>query len=395
MTLRGGRFSRMSRLIPIASLISLVSLTSLTGCGGSESNKAEQQPEGDADAKEQASGCVGAIAELATFVEGGGSTDSLPARLEGLCEQGPADLLGTYARLERGERRAEPDEDTKKWVLEACPEFEEVKKTRGDTEYAKRNDVFWTTCDLKRYGVTDSLDDLGINGTPLAWAIHAWMLSTGASEADAKTVTRGLLALDRQWSGPFSYSSAAPTPALPIVEVAPAAVYSGRELLIVRSDSLDYGPNKVAELDDGSFDARELQAPSLEAAEWDVLIHRGLLGALRGRCRAGAWVAADPEVPFATLARVISTAQPSCESIELLVETGEPGAWRVGTLEVELATLPPKTLPADVDVDAWMGPDGVHVLTAREDIPCGTALSAIADWCTGGVCPTIHLALPA
>ena len=228
-------------------------LLALTACGRKEASDGGSKPEveqtaPDGEAQQAPLSCEEAIAELATFVEEGGNADSLPKRLEELCDGAPATLVGTYARLGRGERRAAPDEDTKKWVLEACPEFEKVKASRSETAVSERNEAFWSTCDLQRYGVAESVEDIGINGTPVPWAIHAWMLSVGASESQAKSVTRGLLVLDRQWSGPFSYSSADPVAALPVIGEAPPASYSGRELIVVRPDRLDYGANDL-----GSF----------------------------------------------------------------------------------------------------------------------------------------------
>lgn len=373
-------------------------LALLTSCGRTDSSQSGSQPDGkdtEPEGDPAPLSCKAAIAELASFVDEGGNADSLPKRLESLCEEAPKDLLGTYARLSRGERQAEPDEDTKKWVFEACPKFEDVRASRSETAVSERSEAFWTTCDLQRYGVAESVQDIGINGTAVPWAIHAWMLSVGATEANAASVTRGLLVLDRQWSGPFSYSSTAPVPALPVVGEAPPATYDSRELLVVRAGSLDYAATEVAKLEDGLLKPQELQAPRMEGAPWDVMIHRRLLGALAGRCRRGAWVAVDPEVPFVTLAQVVSTADAKCESIELLVETGEPGQWRVGVLEVDLAEIEPKLVTADAGVEAWTTDDGAHVLTVRKDVPAGTALSAVSSWCTSGRCPKVLLSLAA
>lgn len=147
--------------------------------------------------------CVAAIAGLADRIRKEGVPSDLAFQLEGLCPAAPEYLMASYARRERNEMPGAPNEASMKWVLEACPDFDDVQRRRSDVSWEKRTRILYEGCEFARFGIEHP--DPGafgrpFGGTPIPWAVHVWMVGIGAKERDAKQVTEAVLALDLEWS---------------------------------------------------------------------------------------------------------------------------------------------------------------------------------------------------
>lgn len=358
-----------------------LSVVVLAGCGLSKpkSDSAEAQrraaPANCREALEQ-------LAEDASSV----SLDDLPGRLEGLCEDGPTQLLRYYARTERGEWEIEWDAASDDAVHAACPDWDESQRDFSNAYPWKLGERMWRRCDpLREYGVVEQASELGYHPTIIPWAFHAWMLREGLPSKQAIGVTRRLLALDRR-TNVFTVAGITP----------PASLARLRG-----ADWLEFGPGTIVRVNDryaqvagtdlgepllgGTYLQDELEGHQAGLRPWSPVfkVHPIVVGDLRG-CERG-WVAVDASLPYETLFYTVSSAVAACGTVQVLIELGEPGEWRIGAVMAELAEDQDASLPDDTPVDVSSG-DRRVILRARGDVTTSEALAAVGPQCAMGNC---------
>lgn len=355
------------------------------GCPSS-SSQGDDAPtvEAGVEASELAA-CSEALAELSKDIDSL-PLDALPARLEGLCE-GPTQLLSYYARAERGEWDIDFDPASDQAVKAACPDWDKAQKEFSKAYPWKLGERMWRRCKpIADYGVVEDASELGYHPTIIPWALHAWLLGEGIEAAQASAITRRVVALDRR-TNVFTVAGVTPPAGLPQVKGA---------------DWLEFGPGTIVRVNDRSVHVpgKDLEAPllggkylaedlegrraSLKSNTPTVQVSPVVTGNLSGNCERG-WVAVDPSLPYETFFYTVSSAAAVCEVVEVIVELGEPGDWRIGAFPAEIADDQDAPLPDGLGVEVKSRDRRVLLRTAPER-DTGEALGRLGTHCAMGSC---------
>lgn len=247
--------------------------------------------------------------------------------------------VANYFEKPREEQSREPspgsdrlDPALESMLIEACPSWAmSGALILADAPADQRATAAYRACSFDRYGVLSEAE-LG-PGSPLlvSWALHQWLLDQGLEGAQAKPITRALMALERKLAAivvPVAGQTLPVASGLPLGDG--FAIYVTRDAIRFNGQSLgSLADGEPAETElDGRL-IRRVHDAFADVAEQQQAIH----SANGEEWRRPVVIAADASTPYSTiLAMIETTAELGFDEFGLAVDAGSEGIAQIPIL---------------------------------------------------------------
>jgi TonB family protein len=209
---------------------------------------------------------------------------------------------------ERLQNPAQENSELEPLIRKACPDWDTLRAVLNDAPPDQRGLASFGACAAERYEVVQVHQAEAFGSTEVTWALHQWLLDHGVQRELATGITHGMLAYERELSSPLRELAGL---TLPVAIGSPlhagVAVYVSLQEIRMNGES-------VVKLD-GKGNAAV-----------DALRNSPLAAAFTAAKPADVLVAADAQVPFATMLDLLDVAREAGRnSYELAVTTPDQG----------------------------------------------------------------------